>query len=134
MSLLSSAEYKAKAENHTQWLCWIFGLTTILMAIAALEFPSPWRIAWLGLSAIVPMYVYAFTGHPEELRVLRELAKDQGASDRAVAAQRLKEVEVEFHGWRTALRMAILWIALVLYIAVCFSFTSPFCHILWFAR
>ena len=134
MTLVSSNEYRKKAESHTEWLCWIFGITTIVIAITALSFPSPWRVAWLGLVAVIPMYVRAFTGVPEELKLLRALAKDRSAADREVAATRVREIEKEFHGWRTARRMLVLWLALALYACVCLSFAEPFSHLLAIAR
>lgn len=134
MQLLTFSEYQAKAETHLQWLCWVFGLTTILIAIAALQFPSPWKAAWLGLTAVIPMYLYAFTGQPQELRILRRLAQNKNDPSCGEAHGLLKKIEREFHGAKIAARLHILWIAILLYGTVCLSFAKPFSAILWVTR
>ncbi|MEN5206164.1 hypothetical protein ABE473_17110 [Stenotrophomonas sp. TWI700] len=133
MTLLTRFEYSKKAMVHMQWMRWVFGLTTFLLAVTALGFDSPWRVGWLGLAAIIPMYVHAFTGHPEELRELRKLARDHTDPGHAEAQAVLKAIESEFHGLRAVAQLAILWVGLLVYLAICFSFAEPFDAILWFA-
>ena len=71
--LITDAEYAAEVKSHSDYLNWIFGVTTFFLAVACLQFVTPWRPAVVCLGAVVPMYAYAFANLPMSLKVLRKL-------------------------------------------------------------
>jgi predicted cobalt transporter CbtA len=128
--LLPEGEMAAEAKVHSDWLNWIFAVSTATMAITALQFQHPWRVALLGLVVVVPMYFFAFVSFPASLRALREICQDTKDSE---ATKLLKYYESKYFGWSALYRNAGLWLALALYVTVLFSRTEPCSKVLWFA-
>ena len=116
--LITDEEYAAEVKKHTDYLNWVFGLSTIFLSVSCLQFQTPWRAAVLCLGAVVPMYIYAFASFPRSMRVLRKLHVE--TKDPEVRA-RVKELEHKFHGWRVIFTLFILWFAIALYLSVLFS-------------
>lgn len=129
--LLTEKEYSAEAKVHRDWLNWVFGITTFLYAVTALQFPSPWKICLLGLLLWIPMYIYAFKSVPPSLRALRQLAKEGDTECKAL----LKLIETKHMGLSATLESSLLWISWVLYIAVLLTGADhPLDFMLWFKR
>lgn len=118
--LITDEEYSKEVRSHSDYLNWIFGLSTMFLSIECLQFNSPWRAAVVGLAAVVPMYAYAFSSFPTSLKILRRLHAE--TSDAGVEAE-LRRIESKFHGWKVLFTNAILWLSLALYLLVLFSFT-----------
>ncbi|MFC5491302.1 hypothetical protein [Dokdonella soli] len=121
-TLLTEREYAIEARIHMDWLCWIFGLTTFLLSITALQFTTPWKIALLGLGAVIPMYVHAFRSFPPSLYALRQLAREGNAEAKNIAIF----IEKKYHGWSAVRTSSIAWISLALYVSVLFSKVKHF--------
>jgi len=117
--LLTETEYEVEARGHVEWLNWIFGITTFFLALTALQFNSPWKIAVVGLPLFVSMYIHAFRSFPPSLIALRDLVRKH--PERLDLAELQKRLERRFHGWRAVMRLAPFWIGLVLYVVVLFS-------------
>ena len=128
--LLSESELAAEAKAHSDWLNWIFAVSTATLAIGALQFQHPWRVALLGLVVVVPMYFFAFFSFPASLRALREICRDTRDEE---ARKLLKYYESKYFGFSALYRNAALWLALSLYAIVLFSCVEPFSRVLWFA-
>ena len=122
MQLISDQEYAKEVEVHSNYLNWIFGLSTIFISISCLQFQSPWRAAVVGLVAVMPMYFYAFASLPVSLKVLRKLYSETKEQELKV---RIEQLEKKFHGWRVIFTNAILWLGLILYGFTIFSFNWP---------
>jgi hypothetical protein len=127
--LLSEGELAAEAKAYSNWLNWVFAVLTANMAIGALQFPQPWKIALLGLVVVAPMYMFAFVSFPASLRALRALHKETQDSE---VKRLLEYYEAKYFGATSIYRNAVLWLALALYVTVLLSFSSPFSAILWF--
>ena len=113
--LISDEEYAKEVKSHSHYLNWVFGVSTIFLAIACLQFPTPWRAAVICLGAVVPMYLYAFASFPASLKVLRQLyneTKDENVKNT------IQYLEQKFHGWRVIFTNFILWFGLALFIFV----------------
>lgn len=116
--LLSDEEYAKEVRSHSNYLNWIFGLSTNFLAIACLQFATPWHAAVICLSAVAPMYFYAFASFPTSLKVLRRLYKETKSEE---VKNTINHLQRKFHGWRVIFTNLILWLGLVLYFAVLFS-------------
>jgi len=123
-SLVTDEEYAKEVKSHSDYLNWVFGVSTIFLAIACLQFATPSRAAVICLGAIVPMYVYALTSLPVSLNALRTLYSETRDAEVKEITVRL---ELKFHGWQVIYTNFILWYGLVIYILVLFSdFFKPF--------
>jgi len=121
-TLLTETEYAAEARAHVEWLNWIFGITSFFLALTALQFASPWKIALIGLPLFASMYIHAFRSFPPSLVALRHLAK-QNPQDASLREMQ-DRLERRFHGWRAVIRLAPFWIGLASYAVVLFSGTD----------
>ncbi|MFA6011737.1 MAG: hypothetical protein WC799_17235 [Desulfobacteraceae bacterium] len=119
--LVTDEEYAKEVKSHSDYLNWVFGLSTIFLSISCLQFPIPWRPALVCLFAIIPMYIYAVASFPVSLKILRELYKE--TKDKEVK-NIIAHLESRFHGWRIVYTNLILMIGLLLYVAVLLS-ASP---------
>jgi hypothetical protein len=129
--LLTEQEYAAESKVHRDWLNWVFGITTFLYAVAALQFPSPWKMCLLGLALWIPMYIHAFTSIPSSLGALRQLASEGSGEAKDI----LRVIESRHMGLRAVLKAFVLWASWILYISVLLSFFGPpYDFILWFQR
>lgn len=113
--LIPDEEYAREVKTYSDYLNWMFGISTIFLSVSCLQFATPWRAALVCLGAVVPMYACAFASIPKSLKALRKLyaeTKDQEIKDKIVHLER------KFHGWRVFFTNFILWFSLVLYIIV----------------
>ena len=132
--LVTDIEYKTEAHKQAEWLNWVFAVVTFSLCIECLQFANPWRIATLGLGLVVPMYAYAFISFPPSLCALRKLrseVQDDTRQHQEIDAL-IKHFETKYHGWIVIVRHLPLWLSLVIYLLILFSFTEPFSAILWF--
>jgi hypothetical protein len=113
--LISDEEYAKEVKSHSDYLNWVFGVSTIFLAVACLQFPTPWRAAVVCLGAVVPMYLYAFASFPASLKVLRRLYRE--TKDESVK-ETIQHLEKKFHGWRVIFTNFILWFGLALFLFV----------------
>lgn len=125
--LITDEEYEMEVKSHSYYLNWIFGVSTIFLAIACLQFATPWRPAVICLGAVIPMYFYAFASFPISLKVLRKLYAETKNPE---VKNNITHLERKYHGWRVIFTNFILWFGLALYLVVLFSDNKwPF--ILW---
>lgn len=113
--LITDAEYANEVKLHSDYLNWVFGISTIFLSLACLQFPTPWRAAIICLGAVLPMYFYAFASFPASLKVLRSLYKE--TKDESVKST-IKHLEKKFHGQRVIFTNFILWFGLALFLFV----------------
>lgn len=116
--LITDEEYAREVKSHSDYLNWVFGVSTIFLAIACLQFATPWRAAVICLGAVAPMYVYAFASFPVSLKVLRKLYAETKDPE---VKKTVTHLERKFHGWRVIFTNFILWFGLALYLVVLFS-------------
>jgi len=116
--LITDEEYAREVKVHSDYLNWVFGLSTIFLSVACLQFNTPWKAAVVCLVAIVPMYAYAFRSFPVSLKVLRRLYAE--TKDVALKSE-LQRLERKYHGWRVLFTNGILWLALLLYLSILFA-------------
>jgi hypothetical protein len=123
------ADYEKEAEVYYEWANWVFGLSTFLFAITALQFKSPWRIAALGLIVIVPMFLSV----PRRQPPLRMKLRMQAINGDKKINQLLDRVETNLYGLRAAFRHPLVLSSVALYLIVLFSWAPIFSGLVaWF--
>ena len=117
--LISDEEYAKEAKSQSDYLNWIFGVTTFFLTLTCLQFNTPWKVAVICLGSVIPMYIYAIACLPISLRVLRALNRETKDPE---VQQILAHLERKFHGLGVVYTNAILWISLLFFLTVLFSF------------
>jgi hypothetical protein len=115
MRLIKDHEYFYEVRLQSNWLNWIFAITTFTITLSCLQFNTPWKPASLALIVILPMYIHAYKSIPESLKALRKLKSETNNPN--IDAE-IKYLEKKFHGWTSLVRHVIMYAALFLYFSV----------------
>ena len=121
--IITDEEYAREVKAHLDYLNWVFGISTLFLSIACLQFKTPWHAAVICLIAVVPMYIHAFVNFPTSLKTLRKLYKETNSAE---IKKILDHLERKYHGFKAIYSTATLWLSLFLYLFVLFSFVPGF--------